>query len=304
MFQHFAVKHKNLVVVRAGRASLHPQWLVPSAERNWDIIVSVYDSTVEFETIDCVQLVYEKGGKWDGLYPLFADGKLLSRYEYIWLPDDDIATDAKVIDQIFNTMRHYQLAVAQPSLSRNSYYSHFALLNCPEFSLRFSNFIEIMVPCVRSDVLRCVFGDISESMSGFGLDYIWCRLEEDNRFKAAIIDDVSVHHTRPVGSALRKNMSGKGISAEAEEAQLQRIYNCHEHIRPLIYAALNKQQQILSGTKYLGWKMAFQYVRAYSDFNVQESPFWKILQLIRRQMTREPTISQLKRINEQNNKFS
>jgi hypothetical protein len=288
-------KRRNLVVVRAGRRSLHPAWLNMTGDRNWDLVVSIYDAEAAFDHTSDITVVYQKGGKWDGLNTFFDSNDILERYEYVWLPDDDIATDGGSINRLFDLMQQHKLAVAQPSLTRNSYYSHFAFLNCPGFSLRFSNFIEIMVPCLRADLLKQLVADFAGSMSGYGLDYIWCRLSEDNWYKAAIIDDVVVHHTRPIGKVLRQNMSQNGIVAEEEETQLRSIYNVEGRIRPVIYAALDRRQRQVFGIKKLGWLMAFRYFGRYKEFTVQESPNWKIIQLVRRQMTRKPILSQLKR---------
>src|SRR6185437_9031809 len=106
----------------AGRNSLHPMWLEGPEERTWDLIVSVYDAEAQFDPRDDVQMVTKRGGKWDGLYALFADGELLSRYEYFWLPDDDIAARTEDINAIFAAMRRYKLEVAQPALTRDSFF--------------------------------------------------------------------------------------------------------------------------------------------------------------------------------------
>src|SRR5579871_2529516 len=120
----------NLVVVRAGKNSLHPAWLEGAAQRSWDLIVSVYDPDAHFAPREDVTAVMQRGGKWDGLYKLFADGELLNRYDYIWLPDDDIAASKQDINAIFAMMRQYHLEVAQPALTRDSYFTHFLCMQC------------------------------------------------------------------------------------------------------------------------------------------------------------------------------
>ena len=143
---------RNLVVVRAGRNSLHPQWLDAGSQRNWDLVVSLYDPDARFYHDADIAVVEKRGGKWDGLHALFAQSDLLDRYDYVWLPDDDIAACSSDIDAIFDAMRQYDLDVAQPSLTRDSYFSHFALMSCPGFALRYTNFVEIMVPCLKVEL--------------------------------------------------------------------------------------------------------------------------------------------------------
>lgn len=286
---------KNLVVVRAGKNSLHPHWLKGAASRNWDLVVSLYDPDARFPHPDDVLVVTRRGGKWDGLYALFSQSDAWRRYDYVWLPDDDVAASSADIDAIFDAMRQYDLDVAQPSLTRDSYFSHFAFMSCPGFVLRYVNFIEIMVPCLKASLLQAVLEDFKGSMSGFGMDYIWCRLSEDARYKAAIIDRVAVRHTRPIGKALRGRMAKSGVVAEDEELILRARYNVQGRIRPLIYAAVDSRGRLRKGCVRLGFAMAFAYAKVYSQFTAQESASWKIVQLVRRQTTRKPDLSRLRR---------
>ncbi len=286
---------KNLVVVRAGKNSLHAQWLRGAENRTWDLIVSLYDPDACFDHDADIAVVQQRGGKWDGLYALFSQTDLLSRYDYIWLPDDDIAANPADIDAMFDAMRRYDLDVAQPSLTRDSYFTHFLLMSCPGFTLRYSNFIEVMVPCVKACLLQAVLQDFKHCMSGWGMDYIWCRLSEDGRYKAAILDRIAVRHTRPLGKALRGQMAKIGIAPKEEENILRARYNVRGRIRPLIYAAIDKHGRLRQGGARLGLAMARRYLTVYPQFTVQESASWKILQLVRRQVTLKPDLSQLKR---------
>jgi hypothetical protein len=286
---------KNLVVVRAGRNSLHPQWLDAGPNRNWDLIVSLYEAEAHFQHPEDVLIVTKTGGKWDGLHALFANSDLLRRYEYVWLPDDDIATSSSTIDAIFDMTRRYSLDLAQPALTRDSYFTHFALMSCPGFLLRYTNFVEIMAPCLKSSLLQSVLGDIQESMSGFGLDHIWCRLSHDNRFKAAIFDQLAVHHTRPLGRSLRGFMAKKGVLAKDEESQILARYNLRGRTRPLIYAAIDLQQKRRTGVFRLGIEMAVAYWSVLSEFKNQEGIGWKIVQILRRQFIRRLDLSQLQK---------
>ncbi len=141
---------KNLVVVRAGKASLHPTWLNQSWEtRSFDMIVSYYSEEAYAAHVaqPGVNAVLVKGGKWDGLYKTLTDEAVdLSAYDYIWLPDDDIETNGLAIETMFAMAREHGLTVCQPSLTPQSYFSHFLLIQCAAFRLRYTNYIEIMVP--------------------------------------------------------------------------------------------------------------------------------------------------------------
>lgn len=202
---------RNLVIVRAGRASLHPRWL--SDTRTWDLIVSCYDPEAAFTHGAEVPVVLREGGKWDGLFALLDGSDLMARYDYVWVPDDDI-------DALFAAVRAHALDVAQPALARDNYYMHFLFNACPVFALRYTTAVEIIVPCVRSGVLAVIHGEFRDTMSGFGLDHIWCRLGPDPDRRAAMIDMIAVGHTRPVGRTLRKAMTDRGLTPATERARL------------------------------------------------------------------------------------
>lgn len=286
---------KNLVVVRAGRNSLHPTWLEGAAERNWDLIVSVYDPEAQFASDNDVRVVLQRGGKWDGIYKLFAESHLLSRYEYIWLPDDDIAASTEDVNALFELMRRYKLEVAQPALTRDSYFTHFVCMQCPGFTLRYSNFVEIMVPCVTSRLLEAVLDDLRASESGFGMDFIWTRLCGDPRYKAAILDAVTVRHTRPVGTVLRSKMAERGQSPEADRSGLETRYGVQKRALPLVYAAVDAKGQRMEGCTRIGALMARRYLEVLGDFRKKLVALEKIVQIIRRQSGSHADLIQLRK---------
>lgn len=196
------MQNTNLVIVRAGKSSLHPNWL--NGPRNWDLIVSTYDPTAEFSEGDGVLVDLSPGYKWRGLHATITRLKpLIDGYERIWLPDDDIATDAMTINSLFDLHRRFDLELSQPSLTANSYYTHEITMNHPGFFLRFTNFVEVMVPMFSKRLFDLVLPDFASSDSGWGFDNTWQLLTEFPR--VAIFDCLSVHHTRPLGGANYKD---------------------------------------------------------------------------------------------------
>jgi len=196
------VQRKNLVIVRAGRSSLHPDWLAGS--RTWDLIVSTYDPAAAFPAADGVIVDLAPGFKWRGLAATIARHRdLIDRYERIWLPDDDIATDAVTINRLFDLHRRFGLELSQPSLSADSYYTHDITMAHPGFFLRFTNFVEVMVPLFSKRLFDSVAADFAGSDSGWGFDNVWHMGSEFPR--VAILDCLQVHHTRPLGEANYKD---------------------------------------------------------------------------------------------------
>ena len=109
---------KNLVVVRAGDKSLHPQWLDDG--RDFDLFLSYYGDYLERYISQYDFFHSYKGSKWQGLNQLvnsFDFEKFLNSYEYVWFPDDDILTNASDINIFFGLCKKYKFSICQPSLT-------------------------------------------------------------------------------------------------------------------------------------------------------------------------------------------
>jgi hypothetical protein len=292
---------RNLVVVRAGPDSLHRQWLPgPDEKRCFDLVVSYFerDCFERHREAPGVSACFHPGGKWDGLHKtLIGMGRDLDDYDYVWLPDDDIATSAEDIGKLFDTMRQTGLKVGQPSLTSDSYFTHFLFIHCPGIAVRWTNYVEIMVPCLHRSVLAQVLPDFKATLSGYGLDYIWCRLSGVGERQAGIIDAIQVRHTRPVGSALTKRMAEEGMSAEDEQARLDALFGVKGRVTPLVYGLRRQSGREVDGLLASALCMAAAHFR-----HVLRTPrrrrrygIYRIYQLVRRQVTRELDLSPLRR---------
>lgn len=192
---------KNLVIVRAGDKSLHPQWL-SSNQRTWDIAVSYYgDFSDRYRDFYDFLHIY-KGSKWAGIAHFFLQYKdLINNYKYIWIPDDDILTNSSNIDNFFEACDILNLTIAQPSLTSYSFYSHAITIQNQHLFARITNFIEIMAPCFLVSTVHLFLNSFSENSSGWGLEWLWYKIAKANQLdNFGIIDSTPVQHTRPVGS--------------------------------------------------------------------------------------------------------
>lgn len=292
---HPQSRKRNLVIVRAGEKSLHPEWLSkPYEERSFDLVVS-YFSKAAFEAHEemaGVAKVLHIGGKWDGLHKTLT-GMDWEGYDFFWLPDDDIETNGMVIDEMFQMAHEYGLAVCQPSLSRQSYFTHFIFSQCRAFRLRYTNHIEIMVPCLNRAMLRKVLPEFKTTMSGFGLDYIWCRFLEAGAFRAAILDTVSVYHTRPIGSTLKKTIATTGTTSQDEEAVLKETYGIIQRVVPIAYAGVTSEGLPVTGRASMANAMALSWKKDLTEFRDPREAFWKMMQIYKRQFIKTLDMSPL-----------
>ena len=189
---------KNCVISAVGRESLHRKWL--EGEPDFDLHLIVYDDSLERFRGDAEHVCHIKGYKLKSVYRyLAARPELLGRYEYFFIPDDDILMDAVTINALFAAMRHYRLKIAQPALCR-SYYTWGHTLRDRYCRLRYTDFVEMMVPCFSREALEKVLFTFNENETGWGTETHWPLLVDAGPRDMAIIDEVGVVHTRPIQS--------------------------------------------------------------------------------------------------------
>ena len=240
---------RSLVVVRAGDQSLHPQWTSDPAARVWDLVVSYFgNDPVRFRGAG-ENRIDDKGQKYPGLLALLTREDFWRGYDYIWLPDDDLAAEQSAIDNLFDSMARLDLALAQPALSWTSYFSHLVTLSHPSFRLRMTNFIEIMAPCFHRPFLETCLPTFGENMSGWGLDWVWPRMLRPSPHRCAIIDHVVVTHTRPVGGPNYDPLRAAGVTPHAEGEALLRRFGIPLGEAPAIFAALDVDGNLLEGAR-------------------------------------------------------
>lgn len=200
---------KYLVIVRAGKNSLHQAFAVDSPERNYDLFVYAYHEDVPKPPRATDHYLLHPGEKIASYAWLFQERPdLFEDYDFIALLDDDLATDVETLSTCFEIGYAHNLNLWQPSLTRDSYFSYAAFLQNPGFKLRYTNFVEMMCPFMTSETLRRAAPFLGMGYPT-GPDLIWSRLHEENEYKSAIIDAVSVKHTRDVGHTIGIETEGR-----------------------------------------------------------------------------------------------
>lgn len=188
----------NCVLSAVGKSSLHKEWL--NGFCNFDLHLIVYDDSYEIFAKDSPFVSPIKGYKLKGVYRyLMENPQLLDSYEYFFIPDDDISMSADTINSLFDAIREYDLKIAQPALVE-SYYLWGHTLKDSYCKLRYTNFVEMMVPCFSREALRKVLFTFNENETGWGTETHWPLLIEAKETDMAIIDAISVVHTRPIRS--------------------------------------------------------------------------------------------------------
>lgn len=284
---------RNLVIVRAGDDSLHRGWGAGDAGCVFDLIVSYFGADPSAFRLPYENRVDHHGGKWDGIHALLTQRPdLLERYQYIWLPDDNLEAERPTIEGLFASMRRLDLHVGQPALTLDSYFTHLPFLRCKSFEFRLVDRIEIMAPCMRADVLARMLPLFENSMSGFGLDSLWTRLASDNVGTSAVFDALPVRHTRPVGIFLTSKMLRSGRTPESEGRQLGSKYGFREFF-PVSYGAVDRKGRRWRSRQVIGLRMVADYLVDRKDFRQVHRLRKRFWHLLRRQFSKPVDLSQV-----------
>ena len=189
---------KNAVFVPVGKDSLHRQLLKGDAD--FDLHLLIYDGSYNKFCNDSDFIACDAGYKMDMTYRyLHRHPKLLEKYEYFFLLDDDIMITTEDVNRLFLKMREYQLKIAQPSLIM-SYYTYPHTAFHPFYILRYTNFVEMMMPCFSRDALKKVLPTFEAHVRWCGIEYHWSVLIGSNHKDMAIIDSIGARHTQPIRS--------------------------------------------------------------------------------------------------------
>ncbi len=183
--------------VRAGASPGTWAALEAAKPRAWDLMLQYYGSPSECLNAEIV--TYGGVSKFPSVAD-FDDQKpgYLSEYEAILFLDGDILVDTTELDRLFTLFSSFRLDLAQPGLTHDSYATWPVTLRCPAFTLRFTNFVEVMGPLFSRDGLRQCIETFRYSISGWGLDMVWPVIMGNPEDRIGIIDAVSMTHPRPV----------------------------------------------------------------------------------------------------------
>lgn len=90
--------------------------------------------------------------------------------------------------------------------------NHPLLINNSASQIRLANFVEVMALCLSTACLQRVLPTFSGTQSGWGIGWLWPRLVESPQTGIAVVDDIVIRHTRPLGGPDYGAMRAKGQS--------------------------------------------------------------------------------------------
>jgi Flp pilus assembly protein TadD len=211
-----AVRRRFLVVVRSGGRSLVGRWFSGSLPRTWDLMLSHYEKSL-CPGGACAEIVSEGGmSKFAAVRDIDrAHPDLFVAYDAILFLDDDILIEHAEIDVLFSTFADNDMLLAQPSLTSDSFLSWPITARDHSSLVRFTDFVEIMMPLMSRGAFIVCADTFCESISGWGLDYVWPKLLGYPFGKIGIIDAVAARHTQEIdvkGGRFYKYLASLGIN--------------------------------------------------------------------------------------------
>jgi hypothetical protein len=250
----FSSGNRNLVIVRAGRKSLHPSWLAGTERPRFDLLVTAYEEGAPaVDDRPDVATISVPGRKIAGFDKVFTDyPQLLQDYGRIALWDDDLEADAATINRVFDLGKTYGLRIWQPSLTPDSYFSYAVFLQNADFTLRYTNFIEMMCPVFTAQTLADIRPLFALGLE-VGIDLLWCRCFDIPWFKCAVIDAVAVKHTRPVGTTAEQQGFSEGRRYDHEMAEALEMFGTTFR-GPVVYAGLMPGGRLVRRPEQIAFK--------------------------------------------------
>jgi hypothetical protein len=245
------IARRCCIFVSAGERHNIKQWL-SGDNRSWDLITAYYgESEVIAEELRKISdtFVISKGSKFQNLRNVhLQQPNLLSRYDYVWVVDDDIIIEPAQIDKLFDLARFWGLWVSQPAFDSAGKVSHH-VTRCDSASghLRISNFVEVTCPLFKREKLEEFLNVYDGSLSCYGLDYWWSQLfkaHEAARF--GIFDEVTVINPKDAWKSKVREIDKLNSHRDRQQAWIafKRKHNLHHRI---IGQTLARSERVHSG---------------------------------------------------------
>ncbi|MGF0537899.1 DUF707 domain-containing protein [Agrobacterium sp. ES01] len=248
-----------LVVVRTPTyQSVQPWLLAVAGDEGVDLAVSTYNDT-ECPDGDLTKIEFSHhfvGGKWIAIYDFIrSHPHLLDKYDYFWFPDDDIETSADIAREFIALCRDERFAIAQPSLTIDSYYAHRVTLTNSRFRFRRTNFVELMMPLMSATFLRRVLPLFADRHAALGIDLFWHKLAPNPMRDVAIVDATPMGHYRPRQTHLKNVMSKQQIDILSEKQKTFEYFSIYWVGATIISAETTYGKEV--GRGFLMWWMYF-----------------------------------------------
>lgn len=222
------VNGRNLLFVQCAQNSEFWNWFNKSKPRNWDLFLNCYAGNF-LETSVAEYVCIQPGTKFTGMFNSWLSYKsIFDRYDYVFYIDDDLRFNFEDISSFFNLMKHYDLDLAQPSLSHDSQCVWQVFFNAQPSGFRKTNGVEIMMPALSGRARKILLPYFFYSVSGFGLDLLMAKLSNHYSLNVGVLDDIVVQHGKKIDQregSYYKFLRSYGINSKYELQRLIKAFD-------------------------------------------------------------------------------
>ena len=212
---------KVLVILVCGDMSVHPLWGLE--DKTYDLWIHYYGDTQGKYKEHADYYQEGKGFKWPIIHGLYESRKnILTEYDYIICPDDDIIWKPGDFVKAANLMKEYNITLGCPSVSDKG--TCYAALHTRIGQIgRLVDFVEILSPIFTKEAFEKVSWTFKESNSGWGIDSIWAW--EFSEYRMGVFDEISVQHCRQqFKGEIYPALTAQRISPQIEAQRIHDLY--------------------------------------------------------------------------------
>ena len=149
----------------------------------------------------------------------------LEHFDYVIITDDDIVIQNNFIDAFLGLQIEFDLALAQPALTKYSWTYHPIVRQKKQTHVRLTNFVEIgPMFSVSQRLIPFIFPFDTITSMGWGLNYVWPITVKKQGLRMGIIDATPVDHS------LRR--PGNYYDNRIAFRQMEKLLAKYEHINP------------------------------------------------------------------------
>jgi hypothetical protein len=177
------------------------------------------------------QSTENKGQVFEAVYQYLKQEQL--HFNYIGFIDDDIFFSITAFNEMLHIATQQSLNVFQPSIAKDSYYSHRKFVHQAGYYVTRTDWVEIMAPFYEQFLFEACQPYFKYSISGQGIDcYIMpCIQKIHNKINTGVVHAAMIKHTRPIRTHLRTY--GNGLTGIQEMAILKKkaieLTENHDH---------------------------------------------------------------------------
>lgn len=187
-----------------------------------------------------------KGQVFEAVYQFLKTEAL--QFKYIGFLDDDILFSISSFNEMLHIASQHKLNVFQPSIAKDSYFSHRKFVHQSGYYVSKTDWVEIMAPFYEQVLFEACQPYFQYAISGQGIDcYIMpCMQKIHKKEQTAVVHTSMIKHTRPIRTHLRTYSNGLTGDQEMEllkQKALQIIDNQeYRHLFPPSFKTIYLQK--------------------------------------------------------------